>query len=178
MAKSKYWGSLGFTVLAALASPSAMAGSNVTITFGTDAPVPLDHWSSVLAFGMIAIAAYFLLRRQGTSGRLWQWVMAAVVAGAGTYGLGQYDLINSAHAAYLNLMTQSPFYGYAACDSTPYPFTNGTGQTIRITGVTWGGVGNSCQPGDPTPATPQCAPGLSLAPNAGCFLQLNDLGSA
>ena len=161
-------------VLAALASPSAMAGGNVTITFTNDIPVPLDHWSSVLAFGMIAIAAYFLLRRQGSFGRLWHWVVMAVVAGGGAYGLWQHDLIGTAYAGSSNDMDASPFNGYASCDSTPspYPFANATGQTIRITAVTWGNI-TPCTPMVPA-TTPQCAPGVTLAPGTSCYLELRD----
>jgi hypothetical protein len=105
--------------------------------------------------------------------------MAAVVAGAGTYGLGQYDMIGSAHAIVSNDMSASPYNGFAPCNTptpSPYPFSNATSQTIRITGVTWGSIA-PCTPMVPTTA-PQCVPGLSLAPGASCYLELSDSSPA
>ena len=170
MAKSKNWGLLGSTVLAALASPSAMAGNSVTISFAGDTAVPLDHWSTVLAFAMIAIAAYFLLRRQGKFGRLWQWIVLAIMAGAGTLGLQRYDLISPAYALIPGLTFPSPStFINIPCNGSPFPVLNASGQTIRITGVTWSGIGTCSTTGA---ATPQCAPGLSLAAGANCNLQL------
>jgi len=171
MAKSRnrylIFGCLG--ILTALASPCAMAGSsnNVTLTFINGAAVPLDHWSSMLAFGMIAIAAYFLLRRQGNFGRLWQWVVVAMVAGAGAYGLRQYDLIGSAYAT---AALTSPYSTRVSCPQSLL-FANTTSQTIQITGVTWNTaqIGTCFTGGN---SVPQCAPGLSLVPSAGCYLQL------
>jgi hypothetical protein len=167
---------LGSAVLAGLVSSSAMAGivllPGAAVAFAADTAVPLDAWSSVLACAMIAIAAYFLLRRQGSFGRLWQWTVLAVGTGAAIAGLRQVDLISSASAlpALPGLSFPSPNFIIVPCNGSPIQVPNSTGQLIHIVSVTWTGIG-SCGPAIST--TPTCAPGVPLAAGASCYLQLD-----
>jgi hypothetical protein len=173
------WILVGLGTLTGLVSPCAMAGTGgggVIIGFGASATsVPLDHWTSVVAFGMITVAAYFLLRRQSKFGRFSLWAMLAMLAGIGAYGLRDYDWLSTAQATIavvevslsasptaINLQTT---YG---CRATAH-VTNQTGRPVSITSITW--VLPCGEAVVPPVQTPQCTLGLPLAIGADCYLE-------
>jgi hypothetical protein len=154
-----------------------MAGSavgGVAIGFAADpTSVPLDHWTSAVACGLIAIAAYFLLRRQSKFGRFSLWAMLAMLAGIGAYGLRDYDWISAAQATVAVVevsLSASPtavdLQTLYSCNALLHA-TNQTGHPVSITSIAWA---LPCTDGGTPYLTPRCALGLPLAAGADCYL--------